>query len=376
LRRDGAKPGRLPAEPPAALVNVRERPVPVADRQSRGVLIWLLAPITLILCAAALKLSVVVSLPLAFAYFLAVLVQPLQVWLRRRLPRRLSWLGVPLTMLTVVLVLVLAISLLSMSLEPVISRGPAYAQRFEDWFHGALGWARAHGVQLPQPSELGGSGLGALAQSLPTGLNVVGGIAGFAVLTFFFSLLMLIEAAAWQRKAEASFGRADQIRTAVTTIGHKVRWYLVIRSFSGALSGLLVGLWLWLIGVDFALLWGVMFFLFNYAPTIGSIIAGVLATLVAFLEFGFVWAAVAAGGMIAIDQAIGNFLDPHLQGRTLDISPLVVLVSVIFWGWIWGIPGMLLAVPMTATVITLCEQVPALQPIATLMSGGGADERS
>ena len=78
--------------------------------------------------------------------------------------------------------------------------------------------------------------------------------------------------------------------------------------------------------------------------------------------------------MIAIDQAIGNFLDPHLQGRTLDISPLVVLVSVIFWGWIWGIPGMLLAVPMTATLITVCEQVPALRPIAILMSGGG--ERS
>ena len=98
-----------------------------------------------------------------------------------------------------------------------------------------------------------------------------------------------------------------------------------------------MALWLWLIGVDFALLWGVMFFLFNYAPTVGSIVAGVLATLVALLQLGPLWAAVAAAGMIAIDQAIGNVLDPHLQGRSLDISPLVVLVSVIFWGWIWGL---------------------------------------
>jgi predicted PurR-regulated permease PerM len=350
--------------------------VPVADRQSRGVLVWLLAPITLILSAAALKLSVVVRLPLAFAYFLAVLVQPLQIWLRHRLPRRLGWLAVPLTMLTVVATLALAIGVLSLSLEPAISRGPDYAHRFEGWFEGVLGWLRAHGVQLPQAGELGGSSLSTLAQKLPTGLNMVGGTLGFALLVFFFTLLMLIEANLWQRKSETALGRSAEMREAGATIGHKVRWYLLIRSFSGALSGALIALWLWLIGVDFALLWGVMFFLFNYAPTVGSIVAGVLATLVALLQLGPVWAAVAAGGMIAIDQAIGNFLDPHLQGRTLDISPLVVLVSVIFWGWIWGIPGMLLAVPMTATMITVCERVPALQPIAILMSGGGEPRES
>jgi len=278
-------------------------------------------------------------------------------------------------MLSIVATVALAIAVLSLSLGPVISRGPEYAQRFQDWFQGALGWVRGHGVQLPQPGELGGSSLGTLASTLPTGLEVVGGILGAAVLVFFFTLLMLIEADVWRRKAEAALGRSGQMRETVDTIGHKVRWYLLIRSFSGALSGTLVGLWLWLIGVDFALLWGVMFFLFNYAPTVGSIVAGVLATLVALMQLGLAWAAVAAAGMLAIDQAIGNFLDPHLQGRTLDISPLVVLISVIFWGWIWGIPGMLLAVPMTASMTTLCEQVPGLQPVAGLMSGGG-DERS
>ncbi len=344
--------------------------MPVTDGRGAGAVVWLLAPIALILCAAALKLSAAVTTPLALAYFLAVLMQPVQVWLRSKLPRWLRWLAVPLTMLSVVAVLALAISILSLSLEPVISRGPDYAQRFQDWLDGALGWASAHGVQLPQAGELGSKSLSTLAQHLPTGLNLVGGAAGLAVLIFFFALLMLLEADVWERKAAAAFGHSEEMREAGETIGHKVRWYLLVRSFSGALSGLLVGLWLWLIGVDFALLWGVMFFLFNYVPTVGSIAVGILAVLVALLQLGPVWAAVAAAGMIAIDQAIGNVLDPHLQGRTLDISPLVVLVSVIFWGWIWGVPGMLLAVPMTATLITLCEQVPALQPIATLMSGG------
>jgi AI-2 transport protein TqsA len=370
LRQDRLPAERLAAGRSSPDRQAREEPVPVADRESRGVLVWLLAPITLIVGAAALKLSAEVTMPLAFAYFLAVLVQPLQVWLQAHLPRWLRWLAVPLTMLTVVAVVALAISLLSMSLEPVISRGPDYAQRFQDWLGGALGWGRAHGIQLPQAGELGGSSLSALAKGLPTGLNLVGGAAGLAVLIFFFALLMLVEASAWERKAEKAFGHSEETREAVAAIAHKVRSYLLVRSFSGALSGTLVATWLWLIGVDFTLLWGLMFYLLNYAPTVGSIIAGVLAVLVAFLQLGPLWAAIAAGGIIAIDQAIGNVLDPRLQGRALDISPLVVLLSVIFWGWIWGVPGMILAVPMTATLITLCELVPALQPAATLMSGG------
>ncbi len=276
MRRDRAAPGRLAAEPPPWVPESRAEPAPVADRRRFDVVVWLLAPITLILCAAALKLSAAVTLPLALAYFLAVLVQPLQVWLRARLPRWLRWLAVPLTMLTVVAVLAFAISLLSVSVEPVISRGPDYAQRFQDWLQSALGWGRAHGIQLPQAGELGGSSLGALAHRLPTGLNLVGGTLGFAVLIFFFALLMLIESDGWQRKAEAAFGHSEEMREAGATIGHKVRWYLLIRSCSGAISGLLVGLWLWLLGVDFALLWGVMFFLLNYVPTVGSIVAGIL----------------------------------------------------------------------------------------------------
>ncbi len=285
------------------------------------------------------------------------------------MPRWLRWIAVPLTMLSVVAVVAIAISLLSMSIEPVISRGPDYAQRFQDWLDGALGWASAHGIQLPQAGELGGSSLSAVAKTLPTGLNLLGGMAGIAVLIFFFALLMLVEASAWERKAETAFGHSDETREAVANIGHKVRWYLLVRSFSGALSGTLVATWLWLIGVDFVLLWGLMFYLLNYVPTVGSIVAGVLAVLVAFLQLGPLWALIAAGGIIAIDQAIGNVLDPRLQGRALDISPLVVLLSVIFWGWIWGVAGMILAVPLTATVITLCELVPALQPAAILMSG-------
>ncbi len=148
MRQNRTTPGKLPAAPPAAPAETRLRPAPVAERQS-GVLVWLLAPITLIVAAAALKLSEAVTLPLAFAYFLALLVQPLQAGLSRRLARSLRWLAVPLTMLTVVLAVAFAIGPLSISLEPAIGRGPTYVRRLEEWFGGALGWVRGHGIQVP-----------------------------------------------------------------------------------------------------------------------------------------------------------------------------------------------------------------------------------
>ena len=91
---------------------------------------------------------------------------------------------------------------------------------------------------------------------------------------------------------------------------------------------------------------------------------------ITFVQLGFGWALVVAAGLAAIDQVIGNYLDPRLLGRTLDVSSLVVLLSVIFWGWIWGIIGALLAVPMTVTIMLICAHVPSLEPIAVLLGSG------
>ena len=157
---------------------------------------------------------------------------------------------------------------------------------------------------------------------------------------------------------------------AIPEVAHKVRWFMLIRTVLGLVSGLLATAWLWLLGVDFAPFWGVLFFLLNYLPNIGSIIAGIPPTVLAFVQLGFGWAVLAAGGLIVMEQFIGNFLDPRLQGRTLNVSSVVVLLSVIFWGWIWGVPGALIAVPLTVTLILVCANTEALRPIAILLSEG------
>jgi AI-2 transport protein TqsA len=338
----------------------------------RTAVVGLLAVIVVILSAWALKGSAVVTMPLAFAFFTAILVHPIECALAARLPDRLQWLGVASAMLAVVGALALAVALLSFTLAPVLARAPQYADDLYRRWEAVRSWAGAHGLALPpdfSPQDvLGGNAV----QPLLSGLTSAWEILAFLVLVFFFTLLMLIEASAWRRKtALALRGRQTAaVLETVHAVAYKMRRFLLIRTVLGAVSGAAVTAWLWLMGVDFAPFWGVLFFLLNYLPNIGSIIAGIPPTLLAFVQFGPGWALLVAGGLLAMEQVTGNFLDPRLQGRTLNVSSLVVLLSVILWGWIWGVPGALIAVPLTVTIILVCAKVALLRPIAVLLSGG------
>ena len=233
-----------------------------------------------------------------------------------------------------------------------------------DWAHVAASSFRDLGARRREPAALG--------RAAAAGLTSLGTISAFALLIFFFTLLMLLEARAWRRKTEAALRASRTQRGARRGRQHRPQGPPVPFGPDARRAdlGRRRGLWLWLLGVDFAVLWGLLFFLLNYVPNIGSLIAGIPPTILAFMQLGLGWAMLAVAGLLAIDQVIGNYLDPRLQGRTLNISSLVVLISVILWGWIWGVVGTLLAVPMTVLIISVCERVPALQPVAILLQGG------
>jgi AI-2 transport protein TqsA len=274
-----------------------------------------------------------------------------------------------------VAVLAFAVMLIWLTLIPVIAGAPAYLEQLQGRLADLVAWAERRGVDLPRDSDLAGTLLSNGAQSLLWGLASAGQLLAFLVLVFFFTMLMLIEASAWRRKAEAAL-HWRHTRVALETIAavaQKVRRFMLNRTLISAIAAVTEGGWLWLMGVDFAPFWAVLIFFLNYLPNLGSIIAVTLASLLAFAQFGVTWGIVVAAGLTAIDQVLGNFLDPKLQGRTLGVSSLVVLLSVIFWGWIWGVVGALLAVPLTLTIILICAHVPTLEPVAVLLSGGTDD---
>jgi AI-2 transport protein TqsA len=360
------EPEREPRDPDPARGSGSARP-------TSKVVVGLLSVITVILTAWALKASAVVTMPLAFAFFVAILVHPIERTLAARLPRRLEWLGVACAMLAVVGTLALALSLIALALEPVVARAPQYADQLQGQWDSLRAWARDQGLAMPEASDLRSRLASGGMQGLLSGLSSAGEVLAFLALVFFFTLLMLIEASSWRRKTEVALRRRHTaaVLGTVPAVAQKVRWFMLIRTVVGVVSGLLATTWLWLLGVDFAPFWGVLFFLLNYLPNIGSIIAGLPPTVLAFVQLGFGWGLLAAGGLIVLEQIMGNFLDPRLQGRTLNVSSLVVLLSVLLWGWIWGVPGALIAVPLTVTLILVCANTDALRPIAVLLSGEG-----
>jgi AI-2 transport protein TqsA len=162
----------------------------------------------------------------------------------------------------------------------------------------------------------------------------------------------------------------------VGDVARGFRSYVAIRSLLGVMTAALYGLWLWLWDVDLIIVWMLLAFLLNFVPTLGSLIAGGLASAFAFLQHD-IGSAVAVGlGLLAIEQVMGNYVDPRLQGRRLSISPFVVLFMLLLWTWIWGVAGALLAVPITVLMVMVISRVPALAPIAFLFSHGESETAS
>jgi len=135
-------------------------------------------------------------------------------------------------------------------------------------------------------------------------------------------------------------------------------------------TGMTAGVWVGVLGVDFAILWGLLAFLLNYVPTIGSILAAVPPVPLAFVQFGPGKALLVAAGYIVINVVIGNLIEPRIMGKGLGLSTLVVFLSLLFWGWALGTIGMLLSVPLTMVVKIALEGHPNTRWAAVLLGSG------
>ena len=190
-----------------------------------------------------------------------------------------------------------------------------------------------------------------------------------AVLVLFLLLLMLLEAPRWRQKI-AAVGAEDagQWLDTAGTIAAKMRSYLWVQTVVSLINGAAVTLWLLIVGMSHPLLWGLTAFVLNYVPFVGAAVTLLLASLIAFLSGGVGLALAVFAGLLAIEQVVSNFLDPHLKGRTLNLSPLAVLIFVVFWGWLWGAVGALLAVPILIVIAVLATHLPYGRGLALLLS--------
>jgi len=190
------------------------------------------------------------------------------------------------------------------------------------------------------------------------GTDVVGRVVTFlstAFMVFILTVFMLTEARMFGRRLDAIFDARGPNFQRMLSATRDIQRYLGIKTVVSLATGFLAGLLTWAAGLDFFLLWGILAFILNFIPVVGSVIAGIPPTLLAILVFGLPNGVAVAGGYILINILLGNFVEPMLMGRRFGISTLVVVLSVLFWGWLWGPLGMLLSVPLTMMVKVLLD---------------------
>lgn len=265
--------------------------------------------------------------------------------------------------------------IIQQNLTGLVQEWPRYEEKF--WVYANLVLSR---FDIPEEqaretikgffSNLGTEGIkpiGSMVQYLSGSFFSFLGNAFWVVL---FVMFILSERGGIARKIVKGFGpeQAIDILDIMRRINKSVQQYLGLKTLLSLLTGVLVAVALAALQAPFPFLWGLVAFLLNFIPNIGSIVAGIPPILITLFDSGSLTRTLLVTvSFVVIQTVIGNFIEPRVMGKGLDLSPLVVLLSLLFWGWLWGIPGMLLSVPLTAALKISLEQFDRTKPLAILL---------
>ena len=383
--------------------------------QRRQTRLWLLTTITVILTGWALRATGPFMVPVIFSIFLALLVMPLDQYVAAKAPPKFRWLGHVAAMGAILAALLVFVGLIWVAAQQVVEQfnlpggsAPLLPQFGDGMSGGEGGSARnetvgsAAGIapgaaDIPDgagpPSEetasafralvdrygrvFSGAGgllaghIGDWASNIATQiLSAAGATLSAVVLVFFLTLIMLLEGPAWREKLGSVLDASARGKAmdSLSLIGDRLRRYLLARTILGVMTAFLYGAWLWIFDLNLLVVWVLLAFLLNFIPTFGSLIAGILPVIYAFLQKDVGAAVAIAAGIFVIEQVMGNYVDPRVQGRQVSLSSLVVLIALLVWGWIWGIAGAILAVPITISAMIICAHIGPLRPFALMLS--------
>lgn len=302
----------------------------------------------LIVIVAGIMSAKALILPFLLAAFLAIICAPPLYWLRTR--------GVPPFLSIIILVLILVIiemviaGLIGSSLSDFSKNLPLYQARLNEILSGLLAWLSTHGIEVTDDVIMDQLDPGRIMGMAANTLNKMGGLLTNTFLIILTFVFILFEAAGFPDKLRAMAGDSDASLDEYAEITRGVNRYMLLKTVTSLITGTLVTISLSIIGVDFAAMWGLVAFLLNFIPTVGSFIAAIPAVLLALVQLGFGPAAVAAACYLVINILIGNIVEPKIMGSGVGLSPLVIFISMAFWGWVLGPVGMLLSVPLTMTL--------------------------
>lgn len=301
-----------------------------------------------VIIIAGMKAAKDILVPFLFSVFISIITSSLLYWLnRKKIPMIVSLLIVILFVLGAVFLMVL---LLKSSIHDFTQSLPLYQEKLKSLIGLFSKLLRSFNIDLSEKQIMEYVDPGAAMRFVSLILANVKNLLSNAFFIILTVVFILFEAATLPSKMNSALEGSRFTFSHIKEIMENINHYMVIKTYMSLATGVLVTLWLTILGVDYPVLWGLLSFMFNYVPNIGSIIAAMPAILLASIQAGYGIAALTAGGYIVFNVGISNFLEPRFMGSGLGMSTLVVFLSLIFWGWVLGPVGMVLSIPLTMTI--------------------------
>jgi AI-2 transport protein TqsA len=333
-----------------------------------------LALVTAIAVLAVLVYGRGFLVPLVIAFLLTSLI--LSAVQRLEIIGAPTWLAMVCTIGVSFLVLFAVFMILYSQTDAIAEAWPRYVEKFNQMLASLMAWA---GPEIVERARTGFSRVD-IAGSVQNFADSAGGFLGGIGLVIMYTAFLLAERGGMSSKFVRLVSdpeRSSELHGVFETVVQGIRQYLSIKTLTSLMTSGLCYLVLRLYGVDFAEIWGLLIFLLNFIPSIGSIVAVIIPSMFSVAQFGTIWPALQIAALMSVVQfVIGNVVEPKYMGRTLNLSPFVVILSLTFWGTIWGAVGMFLSVPIAATIVIVCRNIPSWRWVAVLMSADGRPEPS
>ncbi len=327
---------------------------------------------SLVVVLAGIKAASAIMVPFFLSVFIAIACSPIINWCTRKgIPKIFS---VTLVILLIVVFGFLLAGLVGQSMTEFRENLPQYRQQLDTEFTWVVNQLANYNIHINRELVTSHFDPG-VAMSVATNfISGMGGVLSNMFLILLTVIFMLFEADSIPRRVHIAMADPDMKLKHIDRFIRSVNSYLAIKTVVSLGTGLIIGVWLWVMDIDHFMLWAVLAFMLNYIPNIGSIISAVPAVLIAFVQYGAASAGLAALGFLLVNTIMGNMVEPRLMGRGMGLSTLVVFLSLIFWGWLLGTVGMLLSVPLTMVVKIALESREESKWLAVLLSSAGSEK--
>jgi predicted PurR-regulated permease PerM len=305
--------------------------------------------------------------------FLAIIGTPPVLWLQRKhIPSVIAVLLVVAGMIALLLIIGVIVGTSINSFSDTL---PFYQGRIQEQASALKGMLASRGIEIPDTLLLKYVNPEAVMSVSVGMLAGMGSALSNIVIILLIVSFILLEASSFPFKLRAALGDTHAAFPKITELVDDIKRYVVIQTLISLIAGTLIGVWLYILGVDFPVLWGFVAFLLNYVPNLGAVIAAVPAVLLALVQLGMGHATLAAAGYLTVFFILGNVVQPRLMGRKFGLSPLIVFLSLIYWGSLLGLIGMVLSIPITMILKLALESSESTRWVAVLLGPALSTQR-